>query len=151
MPEFKTFQPDFKPIHLGGRVYRVSDDKAAKIVDESDLEEIKREEETGRVFYNEGIAVAKPFGIYRIPRRKGIVLRRTELNPALLREYLEGIPLSNLSGDKFKVAMDSFNRQLEHAERIGYDAWDLHFANSLWVPSRNKTHLLDLDSFGKIQ
>jgi RIO-like serine/threonine protein kinase len=143
--DLQVFTPEFKPVHLGSRVWRVSRDKTAKIVLPSDLEELEREFRIASLFYENGIAVPKPFGIHLIPIETSGKMKEC---PGYLREYLAGVPLSILRDAEFERAVNSYSREIEKAEKLGYDAWDLHWDNGLWVPKEKRTYLIDLDSFG---
>jgi hypothetical protein len=148
----QTIVPEIKPIHLGGRVYRIGEEKACKIVPYNEIPEIEREERIGNLFYQNGIFVPKPDGIYNISLERKVLglFKKTEVKPGLVREYIDGVPLGKLSGEDFQKALSSYYRQLEGAEKLGFDCWDQHFFNSLWVPRRKETCLIDLDSFGEI-
>lgn len=128
-----------------GKIYRITNDKAAKIlygingklcIDRDSQFELFQEYKKQKLAVEFGLKFPKVEGIFAIKENKS-----RQYYPGLVMEYLDGMNLMHLSGNVLAKALEQRNAELDRARNLGFLFLDPCSKNFLF--RENEVYFLD--------
>ncbi len=105
------------------------------------MKELHKELETQRLFYDSGITVPKPEGIFGVTIRNFPYFESRRV-PGFVMQYIPGVMVDQMFRTKFHSEVDQKHREeREKAMALGYVPGEAH--NAIWNPKERKVYLID--------
>ncbi len=134
---------------IGSWEYIVGD----REIESSVLRGLENEYNILRDAYQAGVSVPKPEGLFLVPKiKRGFVnhvLKRKLPTPAILMQYIDGIPMNRLGEKMWSEACELRYEERKRARQLGFDPADFIDRNAIYCPSERRVYLVDVNEWGR--